>query len=132
MERSAERLRRYLEDELEECRTEDVEGRLAELKRLQDVVEADQVEEDVSMFSALANDTRYRLARALVAADGELCVCELHPLVDVSESGVSHAMSSLVQAGLVEGRKEGRWKKYRATDRANALVRVLDGGVDDD
>ncbi|MFT4963438.1 MAG: ArsR family transcriptional regulator, partial [Halobacteriales archaeon] len=58
MERSAERLRRYLEDELEECRTEDVEGRLAELKRLQDVVEADQVEEDVSMFSALANDTR--------------------------------------------------------------------------
>ncbi|MFQ3295847.1 MAG: ArsR family transcriptional regulator, partial [Natrialbaceae archaeon] len=93
MERSAERLRRYLEDELEECRTEDVEGRLAELKRLQDVVEADQVEEDVSMFSALANDTRYRLARALVAADGELCVCELHPLVDVSESGVSHAMS---------------------------------------
>ncbi|MFT4958371.1 MAG: ArsR family transcriptional regulator [Halobacteriales archaeon] len=132
MERSAERLRRYLEDELEECRTEDVEGRLAELKRLQDVVEADQVEEDVSMFSALANDTRYRLARALVAADGELCVCELHPLVDVSESGVSHAMSSLVQAGLVEGRKEGRWKKYRATDRANALLRVLDGGVDDD
>ncbi|MFQ3295383.1 MAG: ArsR family transcriptional regulator, partial [Natrialbaceae archaeon] len=81
---------------------------------------------------ALANDTRYRLARALVAADGELCVCELHPLVDVSESGVSHAMSSLVQAGLVEGRKEGRWKKYRATDRANALLRVLDGGVDDD
>lgn len=132
MERSAERLRRYLEDELEECRTEDVEGRLAELKRLKDVVEADQVEEDVSMFSALANDTRYRLARALVAADGELCVCELHPLVDVSESGVSHAMSSLVQAGLVEGRKEGRWKKYRATRRATALVRVLDGGVDDD
>lgn len=132
MEQSTERLRRYLEDELEECRTEDVEGRLAELERLQDVVEANRVEERVAVLSALANDTRYRLVRALVAADGELCVCELHPLVDVSESAVSHAMSTLVDAGLVAGRKDGRWKKYRATDRATALVTVLDGGTDDE
>lgn len=132
MEQSTERLRRYLEDELEECRTEDVEGRLAELERLHDVVDANRVEERVAVLSALANGTRYRLVRALVAADGELCVCELHPLVDVSESAVSHAMSTLVQAGLVEGRKEGRWKKYRATDRATALVTVLDEGADDE
>jgi len=132
MEQSTERLRRYLEDELEECRAEDVEGRLTELERLQDVVDANRVEEHVALLSALANETRYRLVRALVAADGELCVCELHPLVDVSESAVSHAMSALVQAGLVEGRKEGRWKKYRATDRATALVTVLDEGADDE
>lgn len=106
MDESAERLRRYPEDELEECRTEDVERRLAELKRLQNVVEPDTVEEHVSVFSALASDTRTRFARALVAADGELFVCELHPLVDVSESAITHAMSSLIQAGLVENRKK--------------------------
>jgi DNA-binding transcriptional ArsR family regulator len=58
-------------------------------------------------------------------------VCELNAVVDVSESGLSHALSALVDAGLVEGRKDGRWKMYRATNRAVALVTVLDGSGDD-
>ncbi len=50
----------------------------------------------------------------------------------MTESGLSHALSQLVEAGLVDGRKEGRWKKYRATNRAVALVTVLKGSVDVD
>lgn len=132
MSESTERLRRYLEDELDECRSEDVDRRLEELERLQTVVDSDSVEEHVSTLSALANDTRYRLVRSLVAADGELCVCELHPLVDVSESAVSHAMSSLVDAGLVTRRKEGKWRKYESTGRAERVIDALDGSVMDD
>jgi len=81
------------------------------------------------VLSALANETRYTLVRVLVAAGEELCVCELNAVVDVTESGLSHALSALVDAGLVEGRKDGRWKKYRATNRAVALVTVLEGSV---
>jgi DNA-binding transcriptional ArsR family regulator len=132
MPEPGDRLERYLEDELEECRTEDVDRRLDELARLQSVVDSDRVDDDVSVLSALANDTRYRLVRSLVAADGELCVCELHPLVDVSESAVSHAMSSLVDAGLVIRRKEGKWRKYESTDLAERLIDALDGGVHDE
>jgi len=51
--------------------------------------------------------------------------------VDVTESGLSHALSTPVDAGLVDGRKDGRWKKYRATNRAVALVTVLEGSVHD-
>jgi len=123
------RLRRYLEDELEECRSEDVARRVDEPDALEVTVGRDRVAAELDVLSALANETRYALVRALVAAEGELCVCELHAVVDVSESGLSHALSTLVEAGLADDRKDGRWKKYRATNRAVALVTVLEGSV---
>ena len=124
---TADRLRRYLEDELGECRSEDLQQRLAELDELDELLDDDAVSTDVRTLSALGNGTRYRLVRLLVEAGDELCVCEITPLVDVSESAVSHAFSTLVEAELVTKRKDGRWRKYRATPRANALLAVLDG-----
>jgi DNA-binding transcriptional ArsR family regulator len=129
MSQTTERLRRYLDDELGECRDEDVERRLDELGTLEAALGPAQVETELDVLSALGNETRYTLVRVLVAASDELCVCELNAVVDVSESGLSHALSKLVDAGLVEGWKDGRWKKYRATNRAVALVTVLEGSV---
>ncbi|MBB6645143.1 ArsR/SmtB family transcription factor [Halobellus ruber] len=129
MAQSTDRLRRYLDDELGECRDEDVENRLDELGTLEAALGTERVDAELDVVSALANRTRYTLARVLVAAGEELCVCELDAVVDVSESGLSHALSTLADAGLVEGRKDGRWKMYRATNRAVALVTVLEGSV---
>ncbi|WP_224332389.1 ArsR/SmtB family transcription factor [Haloprofundus halobius] len=122
-----ERLRRYLRDELGECRSEDLQQRLSELDDLEALIDEETISSDVRTLSALGNETRYRLVRMLVEADSELCVCEITPLMDVSDSAVSHAFSTLVDAGLVRKRKDGRWRKYRATTRANALLAVLDG-----
>lgn len=127
-----ERLQRYLDDELGECRTEDVERRLDELGTLEAPLGTEQAEAELDVLSALANETRYTLVRVLVAAQQELCVCELQAVVDVTESGLSHALSDLTDVGLVEGRKDGRWKKYRTTNRAVALVTVLEGSVNVD
>ncbi|WP_096389384.1 ArsR/SmtB family transcription factor [Halopenitus persicus] len=132
MAHATQRLRRYLEDELEECRSEDVDRRLAELGTLEAALGGERVEAELDVLSALAAETRYTLARVLVAAEEELCVCELNAVVDVSESGLSHALSTLADAGLVTGRTDGRWRKYRATNRAVALVTVLEGCVDAD
>jgi ArsR family transcriptional regulator len=131
MSQSTARLERYLEDELGECRSEDVDRRLDELGALESALGPDRVAAELDVLSALANETRLTLVRALVAAEGDLCVCELDALVDVSESAISHALSTLSEAGLVAGRKDGRWKKYRATSRAIALVTVLDGSIDE-
>ncbi|MFB6080993.1 MAG: ArsR/SmtB family transcription factor [Haloferacaceae archaeon] len=126
---TADRLRRLLADRLEECCDSDVERRLDELDTLADAAFAD---DDVRpVFAVLGNETRYRLARALAVADDELCVCELDPLVDVSESAVSHALSDLVDAGLVTRRKDGNWRYYAATPLADALLETADAGVDD-
>lgn len=130
MSQATGRLERYLEDELGECRSEDVDRRLDELGNLTAAIEGGRIDRELDVLAALSNETRYTLLRVLVAAGEELCVCELNAVVDVSESGLSHAMSTLVDAGLVEGHKDGRWKKYRATNRAVAIVTVLDGSVE--
>ncbi|CAI50808.1 ArsR family transcription regulator (plasmid) [Natronomonas pharaonis DSM 2160] len=132
MAQTTERLQRYLSDELGECCSEDVEQRLNELETLGDALATEQIASELDVLSALANETRYTIIRVLVAAEEELCVCELNAVVDVTESGLSHALSQLVDADLVDGRKDGRWKKYRATNRAVALVTLLEGSVSTD
>ncbi len=122
----SDRIHRHLEDELGQCRPETVADRLAELEGLESTVDRGLTESDLPVFSTLGNETRYRLARLLVAADGELCVCELNAAVDVSESAVSHALTDLREAGLVSRRKDGRWRMYRATPLATALISALD------
>lgn len=121
------RLKQHLEDEIGECQPEDVAARVDELDTLEAVLTATRVEEEVSLLGALANETRYKLVRLLVADSGELCVCELNAMVDASESSISHALATLHDAGLVTRRKDGRWRKYTATNAAVALITVLDG-----
>jgi DNA-binding transcriptional ArsR family regulator len=126
MSESTDRLRRLLAAELGECREADIEQRLAELDDLEAGTPLATAYEDAQVFAALGSETRYRLARLLVAAGEPMCVCELTPLVEVSDSAVSHALGELVAAGLADRHKEGRWSYYAATERAERLVETLD------
>ena len=119
------RLRRRIEDEVGECCDADVRERLAELDDL--AASATENADARDAFAALGNETRYRLTRILSSADGELCVCELEPVVDVSESAVSHALADLVDAGLATRRKAGNWRYYDSTELAADLLAVVDG-----
>ena len=89
---------------------------------------------DVQRLATLGNDTRYEALRLIAESDDGVCVCELEPTLGVSQSAVSQALSRLFSAELVERRKEGRWRYYTATPRAERLLRVLDAtrGSDDD
>jgi DNA-binding transcriptional ArsR family regulator len=129
MAESSTSIRNLLRAELGECCDEDVERRLENLDALAAEAFADDAAHPV--FAVLGDETRYRLARALAVADQELCVCELDPLVDVSESAVSHALADLVDAGLVTRRKEGNWRYYDATALATSLFETADEGVTD-
>jgi ArsR family transcriptional regulator len=82
--------------------------------------------EETEVLSALANTTRYGAIRLLAGADGEVCACNLAPPLDVSQSAVSHALTRLYKAGLVERRKQGRWRYYRTTPLAERLIEVFD------
>lgn len=91
------------------------------------VIDDEMTATDVKTLSAFGYETRYRLVRLLVEAEGGVNFDEITPYVSVSDSAVSHALSTLTDAGLVTKRKDGRWRKYRATKRATALLTVLDG-----
>jgi DNA-binding transcriptional ArsR family regulator len=121
-----ERLERLVDRELGDCCDADVEARIEALEAF--AAEVPQpVDRDVDALKALGNDTRYTVARLIRAADRELCVCEITPVVDVSDSAISHALSALHDAGLVRRRKEGTWRYYATTERADALLDALDG-----
>lgn len=78
------------------------------------------------LFRALADPTRLRLL-LLLAAEGELCVCELTHALDEIQPKVSRHLAMLREAGMVIDRREGLWIHYRINPRLPAWVReVLD------
>ncbi|QLG29172.1 winged helix-turn-helix transcriptional regulator [Halorarum halophilum] len=93
-----------------------------------------EVAADVRTLATLGNDTRYEALRLIASSDEGVCVCELEPALGVSQGAISQALSRLFSAGLVERRKEGRWRYYTATPRAERLLRVVDDtrSLDDD
>lgn len=85
-----------------------------------------EIATDVETLATLGNDTRYEALRLIAEAEEDVCVCELEPRLGVSQGAVSQSLSRLFSAGLVERRKEGRWRYYTATERADRLLDVLD------
>lgn len=81
---------------------------------------------DVQTLSTLGNDTRYEALRLIAEHEDGVCVCEIEPALGVSQGAVSQALSRLFSAGLVDRRKEGRWRYYTATPRATRLLDALD------
>ena len=79
----------------------------------------------MDVLKALADETRLRALCAL--RNGELCVCRLVALLDLSPSTVSKHLSILRSARLVESRKDGRWIYYRlATQfKSRAIGKML-------
>lgn len=125
MGQQSERLERLIVQEEGECCVEDIDARIETLERHASAFPAD-TGTDRAALKVLGNDTRYTIVRLLAAAGRELCVCEITPVVDVSDSAVSHALSDLAEAGLVTRRKDGTWRYYEATERATALLDALD------
>ena len=69
----------------------------------------------LSIVKALSDPGRIRILCAL-HAHGELCVCQLQEMLDLAPSTTSRHMTLLSAAGLVDGRREGRWVYYRLAD----------------
>jgi ArsR family transcriptional regulator len=86
---------------------------------------AEEVAADLDLLDALGSGTRYEVLRC-VAAGGEICVCEIEAALDVSQGAISQALSRLTDAGLLDRRKDGRWRYYATTDRAVRLLETID------
>lgn len=83
------------------------------------------VETFTNTTKALSDSNRVRVLMAL--RNRELCVCRLIELLRLAPSTVSKHLAILKQAGLIEGRKEGRWMHYRlADDKSSNAWKTLD------
>lgn len=61
-------------------------------------------------FHALSDETRVQIVEMLVG--GERCVCDLQEALDAAQSRLSFHLKVLKDAGLISGRREGRWNHY--------------------
>lgn len=65
-------------------------------------------------MKALADPARLRLLSIIGSAQGGwACACDLPDPVDRSQSTVSHHLSVLVKAGLLEREQRGKWAWFR-------------------
>lgn len=77
-----------------------------------------------TIHKALADINRLRILDRL--AGGELCACHLLEDLDITQPTLSHHMKVLTAAGLVRGRKVGKWMHYcRAEDTFNQLKEAM-------
>ena len=66
------------------------------------------------VFKALADSVRLKIIEFL--RDGEKCVCEIIPHVDIAQPLVSRHLKILRDSGLVRVRKEGNRRYYSVSD----------------
>ncbi len=79
-----------------------------------------------AVLKALADRHRLRIVNLLLRADGEpVCVCEVQPLLGLSQGTVSHHLKQLVEAGLVERETRGTYSYFRLVPGALDAVREV-------
>ena len=69
------------------------------------VMNYQQAKTRAEILKALAHPVRILIVNALSA--GDRCVCELAPLVDIDQSGLSRHLSILKRVGVVTERRDG-------------------------
>jgi len=62
-------------------------------------------------FAALADRTRLRLLNLM--REGEVCVCFFAETLGTNNPKISRHLAYLKRAGLVKGRRDGKWMHYR-------------------
>ena len=75
-----------------------------------------------ALFHALSDEIRVNVVQLLL--DGERCVCELMAELDLAQSRLSWHLRALSDAGLITGRREGRWIYYSLNADALAEARA--------
>ena len=81
----------------------------------------------VCIFKALSDENRIRILKML--RSGEKCACKLLEELNISQPTLSHHMKILCDAGIVKGRKEGKWTHYamccEGVHKAHVLMKDL-------
>src|SRR3981081_249275 len=88
-------------------------------------VDEEWAEQTSALMKALADPTRLTMIASLWKAKAPICICDFTAGLDLSQPTISHHMSKLKDAGLVESEKRGIWIYYRLATNLDAPTRQL-------
>ena len=77
----------------------------------------------VRVFKAFCDANRLTILSLL--QNGELCACKLLEALQIGQPTLSHHMKILCDAGIVTGRKEGKWTHYSINQAGVAKAKKL-------
>jgi ArsR family transcriptional regulator, arsenate/arsenite/antimonite-responsive transcriptional repressor len=84
-----------------------------------------EAERTAPVFAALGDPIRLRLL-SMVAAEGEVCSCNLEGPLGKSQPTISHHTRILADAGLIVGERRGKWTWWQIVpDRLEELRQLL-------
>ncbi|OLC22779.1 MAG: hypothetical protein AUH40_12695 [Chloroflexi bacterium 13_1_40CM_65_17] len=78
-----------------------------------------------SLMKALADPTRLTMVASLWKAKTPICICDFTAGLSLGQPTISHHMSKLKDAGLVESEKRGIWTYYRLSAALDGPTRQL-------
>lgn len=78
------------------------------------------------IFKALSEETRLRILKLL--ENGELCVCDITDVLNMSQPNISFHLGMLKEAGLIKDKREGRWMYY-SLNGSDVFIRFLLFGI---
>jgi ArsR family transcriptional regulator len=84
----------------------------------------DEACEVATIFNALSDPVRLRIF-SMIAAEEDVCSCNLEAPVDKSQPTVSHHTRVLARAGLITPEKRGRWTYWQVVPGRLDLVANL-------
>jgi ArsR family transcriptional regulator, arsenate/arsenite/antimonite-responsive transcriptional repressor len=81
-----------------------------------------------ALFHALADETRLQVLGMLF--QGERCVCEMTAALDMAQSKLSWHLKTLSDAGIITGRRVGRWNYYSLNPETLSETQSLLEGIE--
>lgn len=90
------------------------------------VLSRSEAEATAALFRAVSDATRLQLLSMIQASsDGEARVVDLTAAIGLRQPTVSHHLTTLFEAGVVERRKSGREVWYSIAPRRRAMIADL-------
>lgn len=86
---------------------------------------AARVDASVDVLKALADPTRLQIMGVLKDATEPVCICDFTAAFELSQPTISHHVSKLKDAGLVEVTRSGIWAYYRLAKNLDARTRAM-------
>jgi len=71
--------------------------------------------EDILLLKSLADESRLKIIEFLL--DGEKCVCQIIPELDVKQSTTSSHLGKLEKAGIISSRRDGKKIFYKIINK---------------
>lgn len=91
---------------------------------LAEAIDINESEQLANAFKLLSDPVRLRILSLVAnAPGGEMCSCELPAITGRSQPTVSHHLSLLVEAGLMNREQRGKWAWFRVDRDKVAVLR---------